>query len=134
MYEPLTNLIPRVEAATEFDEQTRGSASADVPTPDASPYAVFDDLWRATMALIDEQPEMGLHDYADIIGANGIEWSYDPMVTADASALDGQTVAALLVAAYRAAHFDECVFPRFVRSGAILRWLRRLEQIDQDGI
>lgn len=131
MYEPLTSLIPRVEAAIEFDERTRGGASADEPAPGAGPYAVFDDLWKATMAFVDVHPEMGLHDYADIIGAHGIDWSYDPMVAVDASTLDGRTVAALLVAAYRADHFCEGVFADFVRSGAVLRWLERLEEIDR---
>lgn len=132
MYESLTSLVPRVEAATKFDERTRCGASADVPATGASPYAVFDDLWKATMALIDSHPEMGLRDYERIIGARGIDWSYDPMVAADVSTLDGRTVAALLVAAYRADHFSEGVFADFVRSGAVLRLLGRLEEIDRD--
>lgn len=133
MYESLTSLIPRIETAIRFDERTRGGASADVPTPDASPYAVFDDLVRAINAFVDSHPEMGLHDYADIIRAHGIDWSYDPMVAADVSELDGRTVAALLVAAYRADHFSEGIFADFVRSGAVLHWLERLEEIDRDG-
>lgn len=133
MYESLTTLIPRIETATKFDERTRGGASADVPAAGASPCAIFDDLVRAIHAFVDSHPEMGLHHYDRILGAHGIDWSYDPMVAADASALDDRTVAALLVAAYRADHFSEGIFADFVRSGAVLRWLERLEEIDRDG-
>ena len=55
------------------------------------------------------------------------------MESADVSALDGQTVMALLVGAVRAERFCDGALLGFLESGCVERWLRRLREIDGVG-
>ena len=52
------------------------------------------------------------------------------MSQADANSLDGQTVAALILAAVRAERFCEGALLEFCRNGSVLRWLCRLGELD----
>lgn len=69
--------------------------------------------------------------YAEILQANGIEWGYDSMMKADASELDAQCILALLIASLRAERFCEGALLGFIESGAVTRWLKRLQKIDE---
>lgn len=69
-------------------------------------------------------------NYGKILKENGLEWNMESMETADVSKLDAQAVTALLLAAFRAERFCDGALLDFCKSGAILRWLRRLKEID----
>lgn len=69
--------------------------------------------------------------YAEILQANGIEWGYDSMMKADASELDAQCILALLIASLRAERFCDGALLGFIKNGAVIRWLKRLQELDE---
>ena len=78
-----------------------------------------------------ESDEIVPGKYADILNANGIEWGYDSMMQADASELDAQCILALLIAFLRAERFCDGALLGFIKSGAVTRWLKRLQELDE---
>ncbi|MBQ7614370.1 MAG: hypothetical protein IJU77_04950 [Butyrivibrio sp.] len=54
------------------------------------------------------------------------------MEAADVSKLDTQAVLALLLGAIRAERFCDGALLGLLESGAILRWLKRLQEIDSE--
>ena len=86
-----------------------------------------DDIYK----FAKESDEIVPGKYADILNANGIEWSYDSMMQADASELDAQCILALLIAFLRADRFRDGALLGFIKSGAVTRWLKRLQELDE---
>ena len=86
-----------------------------------------DDIYK----FAKESDEIVPSKYADILNANGIEWGYDSMMKADASELDAQCILALLIASCRVERFCDGVLLGFIKSGAVIRWLKRLQKLDE---
>lgn len=86
-----------------------------------------DDIYK----FAKESDEIVPSKYADILNANGIEWGYDSMMKADASGLDAQCILALLIASLRAERFCDGALLEFIESGAVIRWLKRLQELDE---
>lgn len=86
-----------------------------------------DDIYK----FAKESDEIVPGKYADILNANGIEWGYDSMMQADASGLDAQCILALLIASLRAERFCDGALLEFIESGAVTRWLKRLQELDE---
>lgn len=78
-----------------------------------------------------ESDEIVPGKYAEILQANGIEWGYDSMMKADASVLDAQCILALLIASLRAERFCDGALLGFIKNGAVIRWLKRLQELDE---
>ena len=86
-----------------------------------------DDIYK----FAKESDEIVPGKYADILNANGIEWGYDSMMQADASGLDAQCILALLIASLRAERFCDGALLGFIKNGAVIRWLKRLQELDE---
>ena len=86
-----------------------------------------DDIYK----FAQESDEIVPSKYAKILQANGIEWNYDSMIKADASVLDAQCILALLIASCRAERFCDGALLGFIKSGAVTRWLKRLQELDE---
>lgn len=86
-----------------------------------------DDIYK----FAKESNEIVPSKYAEILQANGIEWGYDSMMKADASELDAQCILALLIASLRAERFCDGVLLGFIKNGAVIRWLKRLQELDE---
>lgn len=86
-----------------------------------------DDIYK----FAKESDEIVPSKYADILNANGIEWGYDSMMKADASGLDAQCILALLIASLRAERFCDGALLEFIKNGAVTRWLKRLQELDE---
>ncbi len=78
-----------------------------------------------------ESEEIVPGKYINILQANGIEWNHDSMIQADASVLDAQCILALLIASLRAERFCDGALLEFIESGAVTRWLKRLQELDE---
>lgn len=78
-----------------------------------------------------ESDEIVPGKYAEILQANGIEWNSDSMMKADASVLDAQCILALLIASLRAERFCDGALLGFIKNGAVIRWLKRLQELDE---
>lgn len=83
--------------------------------------------------FVDENPEMGLRSYSDVLEEYGLEWSPESMENADYMKMDGRGIMALLVGAYRGDYFCNGLFDEFIRKGIIQNWIARLKEIDERG-
>ena len=113
------------------DTENDGSSERPMHLPFVS-YSITvkklaDDIYK----FAKESDEIVPGKYADILNANGIEWGYDSMMKADASELDAQCILALLIASCRVERFCDGVLLGFIKSGAVIRWLKRLQKLDE---
>ena len=135
MYESLTRLIPRLieEYGTLIvDNESKGTMDDPIRMPfvDYSPAVI--ELEKAVYAFKAEHPDFELTKYEEILSSNGLEWSRRSMSEADVSDADGKLVMALLMGAIRAERFSEGTLLGFCEDGSVLRWLKRLKEIDDD--
>lgn len=135
MYESLTKFIPSIEGTDGYgewiiDDDHAGTAEDPRQMPFVGYSSLVIELEDAIFAFVDTHPEMGLTHYYDILERNGLAWEFDSMESADADELDSAAIMALLVGASRAERFCDGALLRFCGEGCILRWLKRLQEID----
>lgn len=75
--------------------------------------------------------DMELTRYGDILKENGLEWGMDSMKQADVSALNAQCVLALIMGAVRAERFCDGALLSFFKTGCMLKWLERLQSFEK---
>lgn len=74
----------------------------------------------------EDHPEYEHTAYIEILSELGTE----PLECADVSMFDAKVIIAMLVGACRAERFCDVALLGFMENGAIILWLRRLEEID----
>ena len=98
------------------------------------PFVAYNDLinvfLREFYQFVDSHPEYQLISYMQILETNGLKWDYQIMQDADVERLDAQCTLALIMGAIRADRFNEGVLKKFFETGSILKWLKRLKDID----
>lgn len=113
------------------DKENDGSAERPMHVPfviySITVHKLADDIYK----FAKESDEIVPSKYADILNANGIKWGYDSMMKADASELDAQCILALLIASLRAERFCDGAVLEFIKNGAVIRWLKRLQELDE---
>ena len=77
----------------------------------------------------EKHPEFQHTRYAETLKEYGLEWG-SRMKDADVSDMDAKGVIALLIGIVRAERFGDGILLEYLQSGCILRWLERLEEID----
>ena len=137
MYESLTRLIPGLieeYGIVIVDNESKGTMDDPIRMPfvDYSPAVI--ELMKAVYAFKDEHPDFELTKYEEILNSNGLEWSWESMSEADVSDADGKLIMALLMGAIRADRFSEGTLLGFCEDGSVLRWLKRLQEIDNEMI
>lgn len=109
------------------DKENDGSAERPMHVPfviySITVHKLADDIYK----FAKESDEIVPSKYADILNANGIKWGYDSMMKADASELE----LALLIASLRAERFCDGALLGFIKRGAVIRWLKRLQELDE---
>lgn len=113
------------------DKENDGSSERPMHLPFVSYSIAVDNLADDIYKFAKESNEIVPGKYAEILQANGIEWGYDSMMKADASGLDAQCILALLIASLRAERFCDGVLLGFIKNGAVTRWLKRLQELDE---
>lgn len=113
------------------DKENDGSSERPIHVPFVSYSIAVDNLADDIYEFAKESNEIVPSKYAEILQANGIEWGYDSMMKADASELDAQCILALLIASLRAERFCDGALLGFIESGAVTRWLKRLQELDE---
>lgn len=113
------------------DKENDGSSERPIHVPFVSYSIAVNNLADDIYKFAKESDEIVTSKYAEIIQANGIEWGYDSMMKADASELDAQCILALLIASLRAERFCDGALLGFIESGAVTRWLKRLQELDE---
>ena len=136
MYENLTILIDAMETDTYgemiIDTKSKGTMDDPIHMPYVNYTEVVEKLWKAIYDFSKEHPEFELRKYQDLLKRNGAEWESASMSGAEVSSADGQFVMALLMGATRAERFCEGALLEFCEDGSILRWLKRLKEIDEE--
>ncbi len=98
------------------------------------PYVDYDETVRNflgdVMVFVDAHEEMDLKRYFLILEDLGIEKSTEAMAEADSESLDGRAVMALIVASMRGERFCEGFLLHLLDEGCVVKWLKRLEEID----
>lgn len=89
-------------------------------------YNFIDDVY----AFEKSNKDMELGRYGDILKDNGLEWDMKSMKNATVEDLNAQSVLALIMGAVRAERFCNGALLDFFKSGCILKWLERLNNID----
>lgn len=134
-YSVLTKYINLLENdnACEWscDKENDGSSERPMHLPFVTYSITVHKLANDIYKFAKESDEIVLSNYAEILQANGIEWNYDSMIKADVSVLDAQCILALLIASFRAERFCDGVLLGFIKSGAVIRWLKRLQKLDK---
>ncbi len=113
------------------DKENDGSAERPIQLPFVIYSITVDKLADDIYKFAKESDEIVPSKYAEILQANGIEWNSDSMIKADASVLDAQCILALLIASLRAERFCDGALLGFIESGAVTRWLKRLQELDE---
>ena len=113
------------------DKENDGSSERPIQLPfviySITVNKLADDIYK----FAKESDEIVPGKYAEILQANGIKWGYDSMMKADASGLDAQCILALLIASLRAERFCDGALLEFIKNGAVIRWLKRLQELDE---
>lgn len=131
----LTKYIPEL-LKENFGEWAVDTTNDGTPEhPIQLPFVIYSDVVNALhedlFSFCAEHPELEYTSYGDILDRNGIDLQTASMKEADLSGLDAQAVIALLVGAFRAERFCDGAILGFCESGAIIRWLQRLEELDK---
>ena len=113
------------------DKENDGSSERPMHLPFVIYSITVNNLADDIYKFAKESDEIVPGKYADILNANGIEWGYDSMMKADASELDAQCILALLIASLRAERFCDGALLEFIKNGAVARWLKRLQELDE---
>lgn len=113
------------------DKENDGSSERPMHLPFVSYSIAVNNLADDIYKFAKESDEIVPSKYAEILQANGIEWGYDSMMKADASELDAQCILALLIASLRAERFCDGALLGFIKNDAVIRWLKRLQELDE---
>lgn len=132
-YDDLIRFIPAIKddnfGTWIIDHENDGTPEHPIHFPFVSYSACVRELEHAIYEFDEKNPDMGLHNYGEILEKNGIKWETRSMEAADVSKLDGAAITALLLGAVRAERFCDGALMSFLKSGAVLRWLERLQEI-----
>lgn len=113
------------------DKKNDGSSERPIHVPFVSYSIAVNNLADDIYKFAKESNEIVPSKYAEILQANGIEWNYDSMIKADVSVLDAQCILALLIASLMAERFCDGALLEFIKNGAVIRWLKRLQELDE---
>lgn len=113
------------------DKENDGSSERPIHVPFVIYSIAVNNLADDIYKFAKESNEIVPNKYAEILQANGIEWGYDSMIKADVSVLDAQCILALLIASLMAERFCDGALLEFIKNGAVIRWLKRLQELDE---
>lgn len=135
MFESLTKYLPQLVKGQHYgdwviDHESKGTIDDPIMAPFVDYGKTVTDIERAVYSFVDEHPEFELTNYSEILKENGLGRNGESIANANASALDGQAVMALLVRAVRAERFCDGALLDFFEKGLVKRWIERLQEID----
>ncbi|KMK71769.1 sel1 repeat family protein [Bacillus safensis] len=133
-FEILTKYIPKLQedhiGEWVIDQENDGTAERPIQMPFVNYSETVQRFIEDVYTFAEQHQEMELTRYSEILSENGIEWGTNDMEHVDISNLNAQCVLALIMGALRAERFSEGAIFNFFKSGAILKWLERLKNLD----
>ena len=133
-FDILTKYIPIIQADSigewTVDKENDGTLEHPIQIPFVGYSEMVNNFIDDVYTFEESNKDMELTRYGDILKENGLEWGTDSMKDADVSSLNAQCVLALLMGAVRAERFCDGALLDFFKSGYILKWLERLQNIE----
>lgn len=133
-FDILTKYIPmiRTDSIGEWviDKENDGTPEHPIQMPFVNNSEMVRHFIEDVYTFEEQNKDIELIRYGDILKENGIEWGTDSMKNADVSDLNAQCVLALIMGAVRAERFCDGALLDFFKSGSILKWLERLDSIE----
>jgi len=134
-FKVLTKYIAKFSETKSYGEWFTDSENNGAPEhPIQLPFVVFDDIVDLFVSefyqFAESHPEYQLTNYSLILRNNAIGWNGESMRNVNTDALDEQCILALIMAAIRAERFCDGALFGFFSDGYILKWLKRLKEID----
>jgi len=136
-YEVITKYIKEIEYAESFGNWTNPSGKDGTPeNPQFFPYvdyAQFVQAFEVEFYRFRRDLPYNLGKYQEILEKHDMpeEWSSGQLLELDVSSFDEQSIMALIYGVLRADRFSEGTLLEFFESGCILKWLKRLREIDE---
>lgn len=135
-FELLTVFIPQMQPNTYgkwiIDKKNDGSKEHPIQMPFVDYSETIDKFIDTLYEFCESHPEYEHTNYHATLESHGLEWGQTSMEAADVTGMDAKGVIALLIGAVRAERFCDGALLSMLEKGCILRWLNRLEQIDNE--
>ena len=136
MYELLTDLIESLKDDNIGDWIIDTDSRGRIDEPTTAPYVSYSNIAKDLILKVyefsDMHPEYELKKYRDVLSRYGLDWKSESMKKADVSSLDGKAVMALLMSIIRMDRFCEGAVLGFCKDGYVLKWLKRLKELDDE--
>lgn len=136
-FEILTNYIPKLEGnhfgKWVVDTENDGSSERPIHMPYVDYSAIIYNFVHDFYQFENENNDLKLNYYQDILNENNIEWRSESMITADVSDLNAQAILALIMGVIRADRFSEGTLLEFFQNGCMVKWLMQLQLLDDIG-
>lgn len=134
-FEKLTKYIPLLDQ-TEIgnwviDTENDGTIEHPIQFPFVAYSSLVSNFIDDVSGFVEDNPELHLNRYPDILEESGLEWSTQSMSGAIAEDLDAKVVCALIVGAVRAERFCDGALLNFFTNGSMMKWLHRLQEIEE---
>ena len=134
-FERLTKYIPLLDQADigiwVIDKENDGTIEHPIQFPFVAYSKLVSNFIEDVGIFVEENPEMHLTRYGEILEECGLEWSTQSMSGAIVEDLDAKVVCALIVGAVRAERFCDGALLNFLKNGSMMRWLCRLQEINE---
>lgn len=123
--------IIQVDSIGEWvvDKENDGTPEHPIQMPFVGYSEMVNNFIDDVYTFEESNKDMELTCYEDILKDNGLEWDSESMKNADVSNLNAQCVLALIMGAVRAERFCDGALLDFFKSGCILKWLERLNNM-----
>lgn len=112
------------------DRENDRTSEKPVLMPYVSYNKLVDSFVTEFYQFSESHPEYRLSNYNSILENNGIKWNNVSMRNANVNVLDEQCILALIMGAIRAERFCNGALLEFFKDGCVLKWLKRLKEID----
>ena len=134
LYTTLTEYIPLLRddnfGKWMVDRENDGTLEHPINFPFVSYSAMVRNITDDIYSFEREHPEYDMKRYGQILEESNIKWEMESMLAVDTSKMDGRTIMAMLMGAVRAERFCDGALLDFYKSGCILKWLDRLNNIE----
>ena len=133
-FDILTKYISMIQPDSigEFviDKENDGTTEHPIQMPFVGYSEMVNNFIDDVYTFEESNKDMELTRYGDILKDNGLEWGTESMKNADVSNLNAQSVLALIMGAVRAERFCDGALLDFFKSGCMLKWLDRLNNLE----
>lgn len=112
-----------------IDKENDGTPEHPMQVPFVNYSDIVSSFVQDVYKFMDDNEDIELSYYGEILEKNGIDWDRNAIKDVDVYSKDAQCVLALIMGAVRSERFCDGELLYFFKSGCILKWLERLNNI-----